>query len=209
MDDSEARTRLTRLWLDHKAAVEGFVRRRSDVDVDDVVQQVFVTAWRRLEDVPEQPRAWLLTVARNALLNQNRANQRRVALAVRLAGMTPPAGEAADGDPAELKQAWIQLSEAEREVLALIGWDGLSGAAAAQVLGISRPAFAMRLGRARRHLSSLMAGAIDRAEADDGLNTRPSSSAVGRRSQMATVSRPGPVQGDASAIAVLVPASNR
>ena len=178
MDDNEARARLTVLWLDHKTAVENFARRRCEPrsaasgggDADDIVQQVFLTAWRRIDDVPDEPRAWLLTVARNALLNQRRADNRRVALAVRISGTIEvvtrdddhiagsDGASASDGHayPA-LRQAWARLSDAEREVLSLVAWDELSGTEAAGVMGITRPAFAMRLGRARRHLRDLLA----------------------------------------------------
>jgi len=155
MNDDEAKGRLTRLWVDHKAAVEAFVWRRTSEDVDDVVQQVFVTAWRRLDDVPAEPRAWLLTVARNVLLNQQRAGRRRTALAVRVTSTieVPTSNDAPIHDG--LRAAWVKLTDDEREVLALTAWDELSAAEAAMVLGITRPAAAMRLTRARRHLREL------------------------------------------------------
>jgi len=162
MTDEQAATgtaRLTRLWVDHKAAVEAFVWRRTGEDVDDVVQQVFVTAWRRLDDVPDEPRAWLLTVARNVLLNQNRAGRRRTALAVRVTSTikVPTSNDAAPDDHDVLRAAWARLTDDEREILALTAWDDLTAAEAAQVLGITRPACAMRLTRARRHLRELYA----------------------------------------------------
>jgi len=151
--------RLTRLWVDHKAAVEAFVWRRTGEDVDDVVQQVFVTAWRRLDDVPDEPRGWLLTVARNVLLNQQRAGRRRTALAVRVTSTieVPTSSDAAPDDHDVLRAAWAKLTDDEREILALTAWDDLTAAEAAQVLGITRPACAMRLTRARRHLRELYA----------------------------------------------------
>ena len=161
--EDEARARLTQLWLDHKPAVERFVRRRSEADADDVVQQVFVTAWRRVDNIPDEPRAWLLTVARNIMLNQRRSNRRRDALAVRVGGtikVTTRDDTEQEGTSTELetlRQAWLQLSDAEREVLSLSVWDELSGAEAAQVLGISNAACAKRLGRARQHLRDLLA----------------------------------------------------
>ena len=165
MDDDEAKSRLKRLWIDHKPAVESFVWRRNATDVDDVVQQVFVTAWRRIADVPDEPRAWLLTVARNVMLHQRRASRRRDALAVRIGGVIEVATrdntwrEAEGIGSSPLSQAWLDLSDAEREVLSLVVWDELTGVEAAQVLGITRVAFAKRLERARNHLRSLLADA--------------------------------------------------
>ena len=159
MTDDQAKAQLTQLWLDHKASVEAFVWRRCAEDIDDVVQQVFMTAWRRLDDVPDEPRAWLLTVARNTLLNQRRAARRRKALAVRVSSavdVTADHDSPTDNDHSKLCQAWAELSDPEREILALTAWDGLTTAETAQVLGIARPACAMRLTRARRHLHALL-----------------------------------------------------
>jgi len=160
MNDDEAREQLTRLWLDHKNAVEKFVRRRClDRSVDDIVQEVFMIAWRRMEDVPDEPRPWLLTVARHVISNRNRADQRHDALALRLESVSDGATASAEDrgiERAALKQGWAGLTDQERETLSLVAWDQLTGAEAAQVLGITRGAFAVRLMRARRHLARLV-----------------------------------------------------
>ena len=44
------------------------------------------------------------------------------------------------------------LNERDQEVLVLVAWDGLDRAQAAEVLGISAGAFAVRLHRGRRRL---------------------------------------------------------
>jgi RNA polymerase sigma factor (sigma-70 family) len=51
-----------------------------------------------------------------------------------------------------LVAALALLSERDQEVLVLVAWDGLDRAQAAEVLGISAGAFAVRLHRARRRL---------------------------------------------------------
>lgn len=68
---------------------------------------------------------------------------------------------AAGRDPAErfverdaILGAFAALSESDREALRLVAWDGLRLAEAAGVAGVSRPAFAMRLHRARRRLAA-------------------------------------------------------
>jgi RNA polymerase sigma-70 factor (ECF subfamily) len=51
------------------------------------------------------------------------------------------------------------LSDDDREVLALIAWEGLDAGQAAQVLGCSRNAVRIRLYRARRKLAFELRGA--------------------------------------------------
>jgi len=175
MDDDAARARLTQLWIDHKPSVERFVRRRRTADVDDTVQQVFLTAWRRIDDVPDEPQPWLFTVARNAMLNDGRASRRKAAMAVRLASTIEVATSSDDhddhDDPA-LTDAWQALSDAEREAIVLEAWDGLTGEQAAQVLGITRSAYAKRLARARQHLRTLLTASrqTDPSRFDEGNN---------------------------------------
>nr|WP_232379860.1 sigma factor-like helix-turn-helix DNA-binding protein [Polyangium fumosum] len=58
---------LGRLYLEHRAFLRRVLLGQSipPRDVDDVVQDIFLTAWRRLECliVPEQARPWLLVIA--------------------------------------------------------------------------------------------------------------------------------------------------
>jgi RNA polymerase sigma-70 factor (ECF subfamily) len=56
------------------------------------------------------------------------------------------------GDRDEVLAAFASLGERDREVLRLVAWDGLVAAEAADVLGVTRLAFAVRLHRARRRL---------------------------------------------------------
>jgi RNA polymerase sigma-70 factor (ECF subfamily) len=137
--------------------VYAYARRRTGAaDADDVVADTFAVVWRRLDDVPEQPRPWLLAVARNCLANHQRSARRRVALVDRLS-LVPTADEPPDGSAPDLsdsvRHAFDALSVDAREVLALLAWEGLSPAEAAEVLDCTRAALYLRVHRARRHFA--------------------------------------------------------
>ncbi len=135
-----------------------FAQRRVDPGhAEDVAADVFLVAWRRLDDMPaaaDEARPWLFGVARATMLNHRRSTRRREALAVRIAG-TPIEGTA-DGDLAvsrlDLAAAWARLSSAEQEVISLAVWESLTSAQAGVVLGCSPTAYRLRLSRARRSL---------------------------------------------------------
>jgi RNA polymerase sigma-70 factor (ECF subfamily) len=136
-----------------------FVERRVHLAAaDDVVAEVFTTAWRRFADIPvahDEARAWLFTVAHNMLRNRHRGDNRQQSLALRI--LREPetnAGAEADGVAAriDLVRAWQRLSPDDQQVLTLTVFEELTGPQAARVLGISRPAFSLRLLRARRRL---------------------------------------------------------
>jgi RNA polymerase sigma-70 factor, ECF subfamily len=121
----------------------------------DVAAETFLVAWRRLDDVPAEPRLWLFGVARKVIAGQFRSETRRDALAARLQGelqddLADLAGSLAERDA--VVSAFLALREADRDVLLLVAWDGLSPAEAAKVLGVTRLAFTVRLHRARRRL---------------------------------------------------------
>lgn len=144
------------------AVVLRFAQRRVHPShAEDVVADVFTVAWRRMDDVPvdaEEARAWLFGVARRVLMASGRAEGRRRALAVRLADheVTGRLGSDVDIDlvlhHVDLVRAWRRLSDVHQESLALLVWDDLTSAQAAEVLGISPVAFRLRLSRARRAL---------------------------------------------------------
>ena len=144
------------MYRAHAGVVLAFVRRRADAGVaEDVVSEVFLIAWRRLESVPERPLPWLLGVATRVLANRRRAETRTSALRERLANersSAPGLGVTAAGPRSTLLAALGLLSERDQEVLVLVAWDGLDRAQAAEVLGISTGTFAVRLHRARRRL---------------------------------------------------------
>ncbi|MGI5239394.1 RNA polymerase sigma factor [Dactylosporangium sp. CA-139066] len=137
-----------------------FVERRVPVsEAEDVVSAVFLTAWRRFDEVPADARPWLFAVARNLMANRARSWLRRRALDVRLESLE--AGEHADDSAGaavriDLERAWRAMTAADREVLALIAFDGLTAEQAATVLGCRRSTFAMRLSRARARLQAAL-----------------------------------------------------
>jgi len=156
VDDTGARALLTQMWVDQHEAVTRFVARRvQPALVDDVVSETFLVAWRRLGDVPDDPKPWLLGVARNVLATHLRTHGRWRALGVRLEREPEPSKEGTDdlaADRADLRRAWEMLSDADREVIALVAWDGLTTVEGARVLGVRPSTFSVRLTRARKRL---------------------------------------------------------
>jgi RNA polymerase sigma-70 factor (ECF subfamily) len=152
-----AQQRFEAIYAEHASAVHRYAARRmTPGEAEDIVAEVFLIAWRRLEDVPADPRAWLVGVARRVAANARRGEDRRVALADRLAAEDRSATQETAGT-ARLGEALLSLSEPDREALTLIAWDGLSNREAAQVLGVRESTFGVRLLRARRRLQHALA----------------------------------------------------
>ena len=136
-----------------------FVRRRAHpLNVDDIVGETFLVAWRRRRDLPDDPRPWLFRTARNAMLNSARGANRQTALAVRIgqADDLPDPGMQLVEKRLDLVAAWRELAPVDQEVLALSVWEDLSAKDAAVTLGCTRAAYAMRLTRAKRSLAALL-----------------------------------------------------
>lgn len=154
-----------------------FVRRRvSPAQAEDVVGEVMLVAWRRLDDVPADlsaARAWLFGVARKTLQNTRRRDGRHEAVAVRLAQVRHDAAGGQHPDlvacRVDIAAAWPLLSAVHQEAIALSVLDGLTAPEAATVLGISPTAFRLRLSRARRTLRRLTESAASGDPVDDVL----------------------------------------
>lgn len=153
---ADDRERFERIFREHFRTVLRFAASRTDPErAKDVAAETFLVAWRRLEDVPDEPRAWLLGVARKVIAGQFRSEARRTALLDRIQSEPDErqpdlAGAIADRD--HVLTAFAGLGARDREALRLVTWDGLTNAEAAEVLGVTRLAFAVRLHRARRRL---------------------------------------------------------
>jgi RNA polymerase sigma-70 factor (ECF subfamily) len=157
-----AQAQFSRLYREQGRAILAYALRRvEDREDADVVAETFLTAWRRLAEVPSGTgaRLWLYVVARHVIANLRRSERRRTRLGRRLgeslrtelATHPAPSGEAA-----EALRAMAELGEEDRELLLLVSWDGLSPSEAAGVLEISSLAARSRLHRARRRLRTLI-----------------------------------------------------
>lgn len=137
---------------------------RRPADAEDLVQETVLRAYRALDRFDgRHPRAWLLTIMRNT--NINRIRKRRPALLDdqddafrRLAasdadGRTGPQEIVLDGLVDQtLLDALGALSEAHREVIALVDVEGLTYRETAEALGIPIGTVMSRLHRARRRV---------------------------------------------------------
>ncbi len=71
-------------------------------EIDDVVAEVYLVAWRRIDELPQSPedRLWLFGVARNVVRNTRRSTNRRLLLVHRIRRQPhPPDGS---GEPSDL-----------------------------------------------------------------------------------------------------------
>ncbi len=163
----DRRRRFDELYGANHRQVLGYLLRRTDNtdDAADVFAETFLIAWRRLDELPtgQQARMWLYGTARRTLANHRRGERRRTALADRLradlahAHQPPYQPPEFDGQLAEISSAYRRLPAPDRELLALVAWEGLDYGQIAAVLGCSRNAARIRLHRARRKLADELA----------------------------------------------------
>ncbi|AEV86490.1 RNA polymerase sigma factor sigM [Actinoplanes sp. SE50] len=163
-DRQSAERRLEELFRLHADAVLTFLRHRTDHETaQDVLTETFTIAWRKLGEIPEDPRGWLYGVARRVLANHVRSQGRTAAVVERMRHESRLSGPDESGIEDALHRhdvlaALAVLPEADREVLLLAGWYDLTGAQAARALDCTRAAYALRLHRARRRLRGVLSG---------------------------------------------------
>lgn len=157
-NDAVVREAEFRVWYERTSPrLYGYVRRySSDHDCDDVIAEVYLIAWTRLPELPDDAVPWLIGTARNVLANSWRARGRRRKLAADLAGLNESSAPDTAGlavERTDLLRAMQRLGPDDQEVLLLAGWDGLDSSGLATVLGCSVAAARTRLSRARRRLA--------------------------------------------------------
>lgn len=135
-------------------------------DADDLVQDTVERALQRQESLRDPARlgAWLLAI----LHNLHRSNLRRArrhgpllavdSLADDLAPLAPPEDR---GEIRNLVRAMEQLSEDHRQILLLVGLEGLSYREIAELLEIPIGTVMSRLARARERLRITLEGGDD------------------------------------------------
>jgi RNA polymerase sigma factor (sigma-70 family) len=155
--ESERRRRFESLFSSYGSDIVAYCgwRTVSASDAQDAVAETFLTAWRRLDGVPDgdAARVWLYATARRVLANQRRSNRRWAALQERLtveAASRPPEASPAGAQETLVHETLRRLRPGDREVLLLAEWEGLSPAQIAAVLGCLTVTARGRLHRARR-----------------------------------------------------------
>jgi len=102
LDDVDAIERFTGLYDRYRNRVYAYAVSRAGRQLaDEVVSEVFLVAWRRLDELPTDPLPWLLVTARNVIGSEFRAAARQESLAAELSswgsGVASDAPRESDG----------------------------------------------------------------------------------------------------------------
>lgn len=138
-----------------------YCRRRAEVDhVDDLMADVFLTVWRKIDDVPDSDEVlpWLYRIAYLVLTNHWRRRGRKRKLDSKLRSLGLPVETSMQDQVVmreelrEVLQAASRLRPGDQEILRLSLWEHLSHEDIGAVLGITPNAAKQRLHRARQAL---------------------------------------------------------
>lgn len=142
---------------------------RHDADAEDLVQDTMLRAFRSIERFDgRHPRAWLLTIMRNAQIN--RVRRRRPGLlddpddlertmAVQRGAVGPEDVAMDRRFDAVVEDAYLALPEIFREVIDLVDLGGLTYEEAATVLEVPQGTVMSRLHRGRKRIREALAEA--------------------------------------------------
>jgi RNA polymerase sigma-70 factor (ECF subfamily) len=163
------RERFEELYGATRVSVLGYLARRSrsPEDAADLLAEVYLVAWRRIDDVPagDEARLWLFGVARRVLANHHRRARTESGLAKALEASlrSVPLSFDAELDPRSdaVAEALARLTAKDRELLTLSAWEDLSPAEIAVVLGQRVGVVRVRLHRARKNLRDKLSALPD------------------------------------------------
>jgi RNA polymerase sigma factor (sigma-70 family) len=168
MSPAERREAFEQLFQNTRTDLLVYLLRRSTnpEDAADVLAQVYVIAWQKIDEVPagDHARPWLFGVARNLLSKAWSRQRSDEALVHRLASELREAirpVDSAEAAATAVRQALMSLPEIDREIVTLTAWERLTPHQIAVVVGRPPNVVRVRLHRARarlrRGLGSLVA----------------------------------------------------
>ena len=166
------RRAFTRLYRELHPLVARFVARRVDsrADAEELVAEVFRRLVEHLgafDPARGSVRAWVLRIARNAVIDHYRTRKSPVALEVIADGLCELAGPLdhllADERASRVRALVDALPLETRRLLALRYGDGLRHAEIAELLGIGETVVRKRISRAVRELRARSSGIEDDA----------------------------------------------
>lgn len=138
--------------------VLAYIRRRTeDAVAEDLCAEAFTRAWSGWPPRRKQALPWLYGIARNVVLEHYRGRSHTLPLeSVAPEYVREPSAEDHATASADLSRALSQLSQADREILTLHAWEGLSPSDIGAALGITANSARVRLHRSRTRLADLM-----------------------------------------------------
>lgn len=154
------RERFERIAEETFEPLQRYLRRRAPLhDAEDVLAEVLLTVWRRIEDAPAgNPLPWCYGIARRTLANHRRGDRRRLRLVTRV-GAEPvthqPDSADLQPDP-DLTGALRSLTPGDQEIIRLWAWEQLEPREIAVALGLTPNAATLRLSRARKKLAETL-----------------------------------------------------
>jgi RNA polymerase sigma-70 factor (ECF subfamily) len=147
------------LFSEHRPALMGYATLLTGdrAAAEDVVQETILQAWRNPEIMCNgkgSVRGWLLTVARNLIIDQARAKAARPLEAAEIAHRPPVARDHADSvvDSLAVADALERLAPEHRDVLVHIYFDGATLKQTAERLGVPLGTVKSRLHYGQRAL---------------------------------------------------------
>jgi RNA polymerase sigma factor (sigma-70 family) len=161
-----SREAMAEVFHTHLDAIYNYCYRRTGSwsAAEDLASTVFLEVWRnrrRIVDVDGSALPWIYGVATNVCRNHHRTARRQTAAITRmhLADVSATSGPDDVDDQldagrraAQALQRLDRLPQADQDVFVLVGWEGLSYAAAAEALAIPIGTVRSRLARVRRFL---------------------------------------------------------
>jgi RNA polymerase sigma-70 factor (ECF subfamily) len=161
-DRADREARFEQLYLSTAKDLLAFLTRRTSrpEESTDLLAEVYLIAWRRLDRMPggDRSRLWLFGVARKLLMKsaeQERSHQALMrALTQELAGLAAHRPANTDNGVAERIRAGLdRLPAKQREVLLLTAWEGLKPREIAKVTGTTANSVRVQLHHARQALA--------------------------------------------------------
>jgi RNA polymerase sigma-70 factor (ECF subfamily) len=157
-DDREAR--FSHVYRSTRVEILAYLLRRASQreDAADLLGEVYLSAWRRIDDIPEgdSARLWLYGVARRVLANYHRRDRtvRKVAgvLRAELIASDVAVVDITDARIVAVHEALDALDPDHRELLTLTAWERLTPAGIARMTGEAPGTVRVRLHRARTQL---------------------------------------------------------
>ena len=145
------------LYVSTRQSLLAFLLRRVDqpADAADLLSEVYLVAWRRRADPPEEPVLWLYGVARKVLCASRRRQAVSAELAVRLRAQVVEQYAPDEGD-IYVRQILAQLQARDRELMELAIYEQLTPGEIATVLRRRPGTVRVQMHRARTRLQALV-----------------------------------------------------